>query len=74
MGIPDEMDGSSAGGSRCPDRVAVRIPGYEEMVMQFHDAEIVVCAWGVGSIGVEVMTYNDPHDLWNLLRAERDNG
>ncbi len=56
----------------------------KQMVMQFHDAEIVVRAWGVGSngqlatsliqVGVDGMTYNDPHELWNLLRAERDNG
>ncbi len=56
----------------------------KKMVMQFHDAEIVVRAWGVGSngqlatsliqVGVDGMTYNDPHELWNLLRAERDNG
>jgi len=53
-------------------------------VMQFHDAEILVRAWGVGSngqlatsliqVGVDGMTYNDPHELWNLLRAERDHG
>jgi glycerophosphoryl diester phosphodiesterase len=56
----------------------------KKMVMQFHDAEIVVRAWGVGSngqlattliqVGVDGMTYNDPHELWNLLRAERDHG
>ena len=56
----------------------------KQMVMQFHDSEIVVRAWGVGSngqlatsliqVGVDGMIYNDPHELWNLLRAERDNG